>query len=136
MAVILIATDDAETVSILSPMLESLGHSPLSVQTTENMIEDVVLNEAAMVLVAEDVVPYSGWECCEILRGDPSIPRELPVLMLTEGRGNVRRLEKCGFSGTLDPQITGAELGEELTRHLGEHAAPDRYDPLADLNLG
>ena len=136
MAVILIATDDAAAVSHFGQTLASLGHTPLPLASTENIVEDVTLNGVAAILIAENIGPYSSWDCCEMLRRDPTVPADLPVFMLTPGRGNVRRLEKCGFTGTMEPQITAGELAEELSRHLGENAAPEDIDPLADLRLG
>ncbi len=135
MAVILIVSSDAEVVSMVSGTVESLGHTPLPLFTTENVVEDVVLNNVAMVLLSESLVPYSGWETCELLRGDPTVPRDIPILMLTEGRGNIRRLEKAGFNGTLDPDTATAEVGEEFSRLLGPRAVPEGLDPLADLRL-
>lgn len=135
MGVILIASNDIEQVARIAGTVESLGHTPLPLHSTENVIEDVLLNGVAMVLLSENLVPYSGWETCELLRADPTIPPDLPILLLLEGRGNVRRLEKSGFDGTLDPAAPTALVGEEFSRLLGPRAAPEGLDPLADLQL-
>jgi hypothetical protein len=135
MSIILIATNDTQVASVMIGTIEAIGHTPLTVSTTENIVEDVVLNEAAMVLVAEDLEPYSGWDVCELLRNDPGVPSELPVLMLVRGPGNLRKLEKFGFSGTLDPGRSSAEVGDALQRYLGEAAVPEGLDPLAELEL-
>lgn len=120
MAIILIASDDAGTISILAQTAESLGHTPLRLSGTENIVEDVVLNDVELVLLAPDLEPFSGWEACEMLRGDPSVPGNLPILLITKGR-HVRRLEKCGFNGTLDPDDSAALLSEIYARFLGGH---------------
>ena len=135
MAVILVATDDLATASVLSGTIESMGHTPLAVASTENIIEDILLNEVVMVLVAEGLEPFSGWDVCEIIRNDPTVSREFPVLMLVHGKGNVRRLEKCGFTGTISPGLSAADLSEEIHRHLRENLVPDPFDPLAELEL-
>lgn len=135
MAVILIASNDFEDVFMMSGTVESLGHKALPLLSTENLVEDVLFNKVEMVLVTEGLQPFSGWESCEILRGDPTVPERLPILMLVHGPGNVRRLEQYGFTGTLDPGASSAELGEAIVRELGDRAAPADLDALAELDL-
>ena len=130
MSVILVATVDTEYLSILSNTIEALGHTPLPLRGTENVVEDVTLNDAELVLVAPDLLPCAGGAPCEILREDPTVPAELPILLLIDGKGDVRRIEKTGFSGTLSPALSAAELSEEIVRQLGENAAPADFDPV------
>ena len=135
MAVVLLGTDDAATADILAHTVAALGHTPLSLSGTENIVEDVVLNGVPLVLLAPGLRPFSGWDACEILRSDPTVPKELSIVLLTDGRVNMRRVETCGFSGILDPQSAAAELSEAIIGHLGDRAAPDDLNPLAELEL-
>jgi hypothetical protein len=134
-AVVLIASENAEEVGVLAGAIESLGHTALPLVTTENIVEDVTLNDVRLVLLAEHLLPYTSYETCGMLREDPTVSPELPILMIVRGPGNARKLEQSGFTGTIDPDMSAAELSEEVVRQLGDDAVPEEIDPLAGLPL-
>ncbi len=131
MATILITGDDFASIDRVRGVTESLGHAVLHAVTTENVIEDVTLNEVALILVSKNTRPFTEWEVCEMLRADPTIPADLAIVLLHTGDFDHRRFSNSRFSGHLNADMAAPLLSEEIIRHLGKNAAPESTDPLA-----
>lgn len=132
MATILVTGDDFTAVDRVRGVVESLGHSLLHSVTTENIVEDILLNEVPLVIVAQNSRPLSEWEVCAELRGDPTLPGDLDVLLLHFGDIDRRRLADSDFDGELEPNFPADVMREVIVRHLGVRAAPELGDPLAN----
>lgn len=131
MATILITGGDTSAVDAVRGVAEGLGHRLLHTVTTENVNEDVVFNDVPLVIVSENTSPFDAWEVCKLLRDDPTIPKDLAILLMHTGDVNPRRYSASGFTGKLEA-ASGAHLwSEEIVRQLGEYAAPETTDPLA-----
>jgi len=79
MATILLTGEDASALSSIAATIESMGHATLQAHTTENIVEDVVLNDVSLVIAMESSIPFSGYEVADILREDPTVPPALPM---------------------------------------------------------
>jgi len=135
LSVVLVASEGVHEVEQLAGSIASMGYTPLPLFSTENIIEDVTLNSVRLVILSDQLTPFSGNETCTMLRSDPGIDPSLPILLLADGRVDPRRLEKYGFTGTLNPEASTAEQAEEVIRLLGDYAAPDALNPLKSLGI-
>lgn len=131
MATVLITGDNFAEIGRVRGVVEGLGHSVLHEVTTENVIEDVALNEVALVIASENTLPFSEWEICAMLRGDPASPFDLAIILLHTGDVDRRRFAASGFDGKIDADMPAQILSEEIVRRLGKNAAPETTDPLA-----
>ncbi len=131
MATILITGGDTAAVDAARGVAEGMGHCVLHVVTTENLIEDVMFNNVLLVIVSETTAPFDGWEVCKLLREDPSISRDLAILLMHTGDVNPRKYSGSGFTGKIDADADAHLWTEEIVRQLGQYAAPETTDPLA-----
>jgi DNA-binding response OmpR family regulator len=129
MATILITGDDFAAVNPVRGVAEGLAFTILHAYTTENVVEDAVLNGVALVIVGESSRPFDGWEVCAMLRADPAIPADLPILLMHGGDVNERRFEKAGFSGKIAANAPAALWTEEIVRQMGERASNASVNP-------
>ena len=121
MAKILLATDDAELYTILSAEIEGEGHVCLWTVEGQEAYE-IALNEqpdAVLLDVALDI--FDGFECCTMLREDPDIPKELPILLLSDDSINPKLLERVHASG----HFPKTHVAHELVGVLVDLLPPD-----------
>ncbi len=128
MAAILITGDNYAAVSQIRGVAEGLGHFLLHAPTTENVIEDVMLNQVVLVIASENSRPFSEWEVCDMLREDPTLPFGLAILLLHSGDVDRRRFAASKFDGKIDADMPAQILTEEIVRHLGVNAGPETSD--------
>jgi len=117
MAKILLATDDAELYAILSAEIEGEGHSCLWAVNGQDAYETATQEQPDAVLLDVALDIFDGFECCAMLREDPDIPKELPILLLSDDALNPKLLERVLAS-----------------RHFSKtHITHELIDLLADL---
>lgn len=127
MATILISAEDSRLAERLAATVEGLGHTALQILTTENVAEDVRLNDVDLVITGLSTSPFDGLETCDLLRADPDVAARLPILLATDEGVDPKRIEKAGISEVVATEVDAAVLNETLVRCLGEAAVPDRW---------
>lgn len=118
MALVLIADDHDDTVTILSAEIEAEGHSIAAVTNGSDAYQSVVAERPDLVLLGPSLPIHDGYETCSMLRGDPDVPERLPIVMLGSTDLDHRRLERAGITTTFPRQHGSADVRELLTRLL------------------
>jgi len=104
--------------------LSAEGHQVICAANGQEAYE-IALQEKPDLVFLDIMMPiYSGYETCELLRNDPEVPKELPIVFLTSLDADTRMLEKVGASDHLPKRHMVVELREVLAKHLGPEANP------------
>ena len=118
MDAMLITGNDLAAVQPLQGAAEALGFAVLHSLTTENVIEDVLLNDVAIVVTQLHSQPYDAWEVCALLRADPSIPSSVAIILMHNGDLDTRQLEKSGFTTALHADAPAAQWSDAIVKIL------------------
>lgn len=123
MARILIATDDTETAQLLTVSAGALGHETRVALNGLEAVEVALDWQPDLIFLSESLRVYNGFELCAILRADPQISREIPILLVTSSEPDAKTLELAGLTDRLAPDSLGVEMRETLSRFLPRHLA-------------
>lgn len=118
MALVLIADDHDDTVTILSAEIEAEGHSVATVMNGSDACQCVLAERPELVFLGASLPIHDGYETCSMLRGDPDVPEKLPIVMLGSSDLDHRRLERAGITTTFPRQHGASDVRELLTRLL------------------
>lgn len=119
MATILIATMDSGVYDILSAEVEGEGHDVLWATDGKDAIDLTVERRPVTVFLEPELPIFSGFEVAEILRGDPDVPRDLPLLVLCDEPIEPHRFERSGFTS----QFPKAHAHQQLREVLAQFAS-------------
>lgn len=117
MASVLIVDDEIGICDVLSQSVSSLGHDAVSVQTLQDAIHQVTLNEFDVVFLDVTLPDGSGLDILPQIQGAPSAPE---VIIIT-GSGDPDGAELAVRSGVWDYVLKGNTLSHmtlSLTRAL------------------
>lgn len=118
MARILIASEDMACAEILSAELSGQGHAVTVATDGHDAYERALAEQPEIVFLDIPLQVFNGYEVCRMLRDDPEIPRNLPIICLATPDVKDRLLEKAGFTETIPKQHEAWEIQEILSRHL------------------
>lgn len=114
MAVVLIATSDSALAITLSAEIEALGHEPLW-EADGHAAHMAALESQPKVVFMDTTLPvHTGLELAALLRADPDLPRELPLLLLTDDAVDPHTLERNGITAVFPKTHEAAALREIL----------------------
>ncbi|MBI5090817.1 MAG: response regulator [Candidatus Hydrogenedentes bacterium] len=122
MARILVANDDSLGAELLALTLTAEGHEVIPAVNGFDAYESAVHDDPDLVILDPVMPIYSGYDICEMLRNDPAIPKELPVVFMTTGNEDRRRIERVGATDTISKNYAAVELRDLLVKHLGTKA--------------
>ncbi|MCO6048095.1 sigma-54 dependent transcriptional regulator [Aeoliella sp. ICT_H6.2] len=132
---ILIVDDEPPQRELLGDVVQSLGMSPVEVESGEAALELIAREPPDMVLLDVRLGGISGLETLRRIR--QSLP-DLPVLLIT-GFADVRQAVeavKCGADDYLSKPIDLEELQTAITDALGRAATDGQSDQHPDLPAG
>lgn len=124
MAKILVADDDMASLDVMALALSAEGHEVLCATNGQEAYEMTLTDQPDLVLLDIMMPIYSGYEVCELLRNDTSVPPELPIVFLTSMDADKRMMEKVGATDHLPKRHMVVELRDLIVKHLGEKANP------------
>jgi DNA-binding response OmpR family regulator len=118
MATVLIATGDSRVFEVLAAEAGGEGHRVLWAADGKEAY-DMALSDAPDLVMLDSSLPvFDAFETCSLLRGDPTVPADLPVFVLSDEDLDRRRLEKVRLTGRFAKSHGASELREFLTRYL------------------
>ena len=79
MAKILIVDDDSETTTLLSAIVSSLGHEPISVNQSWRALATAKAEKPALALRDIMMAEINGIDLCKLIKADPDLS-EIPVI--------------------------------------------------------
>jgi CheY-like chemotaxis protein len=120
MAKVLLVGDDIAAIDLMATSIEGLGYEAITLYESIDTVEAVVTEEIDLVILEENMNVFNGFEIAEQLKGDPDVPNELPVLMMTTNKIKPQDLEHAQIEDTILPEIELSLLREVLVSLLGE----------------
>jgi CheY-like chemotaxis protein len=118
MARILLATSDAALSAALEATLEGAGYGVHALDTGIDVLETALAEAPDLVLLDHALAVRDGLETTDLLRADPEIPRELPILLLADDAPPSPVLERHGVSAVLPKRLDAALLLERVVSWL------------------
>lgn len=118
MATILLATADAATAAAVEAVLMALGHDVAIVDSGVDVVDTALSRAPALVLLDRALTVHDGFEVAALLRADPEVPAELPVLLLSDDAIPATLRERHGIDAVLPKRHDAAALTEAVVDAL------------------
>lgn len=118
MARILVASEDMACAEILAAELGGQGHAITVASSGYEAHQRALAEQPEIVFLDIPLQVFNGYEVCRMLRDDPEIPKNLPIICLTTPDVKDRLMEKAGFTEAIPKQHEAWEIQEVLSRHL------------------
>lgn len=122
MANVVIATMDSLVGDTLSSEISGEGHDVVWVQDGLDACDQVLAQRPALVFLDEELPVFNAFEVAVILRGDPEVPKELPIFLLSDATVEPHRLEQSGFTGLFRKTHGYFELRELLAARIDPYS--------------
>lgn len=116
MATVLIATMDSQAFESLSSEVMGEGHDVIWASDGQEACERAP--EAAVVFLDAALPIFNGYEVATILRGDPDVRRDLPLLLLGDEAVEPHQFEQAGFTGQFRKSHSYCDVREILSTLL------------------
>lgn len=124
MARILIADDDSSAFEVMSVALAADGHEVLYAADGQEAYQKTLEAKPDLVFLDVMMPVFDGFETCRMLRDDPDVPAELPIVFLTSVDTVSKKFEEAGGTDYLPKRHMIQDLQDLLVRHLGPKAVP------------
>lgn len=122
MATILIATMDSQAYDSLSSEILGEGYEVLWASDGKEACD--LAPGAALVFLDASLPIFNAYEVATLLRGDPDLPRDLPILLLGDEAAEPHQFERAGFTGQFRKSHSYCDVRELLSCHLQATAPP------------
>ena len=122
MATILIADQDYTSSAIMAACLEGEGHTVVIAMTGLEAQELALSELPDMIFLATALPIFNGFETCEMLRDDPEVPKELPIVLIASDTPDTHTLEHVGATSFFMREHLSADLRELVINLLGDKA--------------
>jgi len=124
MATVLIATGDSGLFDVMAAEISGERHRVLWATDGKDAY-DVTLMDMPDLLALDPALPvFNAFETCRLLRGDPSVPHDLPIFLLTDEEADPRQLEKAQFTGVFSKTHNVHSVREWLAAYLPPQTMP------------
>ena len=123
MSTILVATIDSQAFESLSSEIQGEGHDVLWAGDGKEACD--LAPGAELVFVDAALPIFDGFEVATLLRGDPDVPRDLPILLLADDAAEPHLFERAGFTGQFRKSHSYCDVRELLSTHLRATPAPE-----------
>jgi CheY-like chemotaxis protein len=126
-APILIIEDNADNLTLLQDILQSLGYRHISARDGEAGLDLVREQPPVLILLDLSLPRMDGWSVARALKGDPAL-KAIPVIALTAHamRGDREKALEAGCDGFLTKPINLRELTSTVRRYVNPPEAPTR----------
>jgi twitching motility two-component system response regulator PilH len=101
------------------------GHEVLTATDGLDAYTITLEKQADLVFLEVSMPVFNGFETCTMIRDDPEIDQDLPIVFLTNAPVDAKTIEQVGATDQLPKTHLSVELQEMLVRHLGEKAVVD-----------
>lgn len=125
MAKIVVACEDEVVRATLCAEIDGERHEVLDVYDGYEAYQRTLDDQPDLVILDAVLPVFSGLETCDMIRADPEIAAELPIIFLLSEDTNIRTLEKAGATDYL-PRAHGIH---ELRDLLAKYLPPDSMPP-------
>ncbi len=123
MARMLIATDNAGLYQVFAAELEGDRHDVHWAVNGKEAFDVVVENMPDMAFLDVHLPLFSGLAVSKLLRAEPAIPPEFPIVLLSDDPIDPHLVEKAQSSAVFPKQHLAQDLRELVCKLLGPQAA-------------
>lgn len=137
MAKIVVVGDDATCIAIATAVIESILHEAVHVEDPLDVVEQIVATDARLVILDEHFAEFDAFQIAEMIRQDPEVPRELPIVLMACDTPNLRRLYQAGVTDYMLKESSSVMIQDMVLNYLGDEAGASdasEDDPVAFLN--
>jgi CheY-like chemotaxis protein len=113
-----IGTDDLWIIETLGAEAEALGYECVHAANGFEVIEEIGRKRPAVVFIDASILVVSAHACCRELRQDPTVPKTLPIFLLTDNANDPLVLARFEFTGSFPKQHGFEDLREFLAHHV------------------
>jgi CheY-like chemotaxis protein len=114
----IIGTDDLGIIETLGAEIQALGYETVCAANGLEVIEAVGRKCPSVVFLDASILVVSAYACCRELRQDPTVPKSLPIFLLTDNETSPRILARFGFTGIFPKRHGFENLREFLARKV------------------
>lgn len=118
MATVILATMDTQVHDTLSPEIAGEGHTVVWARDGQEACDGTLSEEPALIFVERALPIFDGFEVAEILRADPDVPRELPIILLSDEPVDPHQFARSGFTEQFPKSHGYFEVRELLAAHI------------------
>lgn len=104
------------------------GHRTLLASDGNEAYEVTLAQGPDLVFLEKSMPVFDGFETCEMIRNDPGIAPELPLILVTGDKVDAKRVERAGISEVVAESELTLRIRDLLVEHLGPKAVPDREE--------
>lgn len=122
MAKILVATEDLLAQDQMVATIEAEGYE--TVTATDGMeAQEVALSEQPdLILLEPTLAVFDGFETALALREDPDIPKEVPIVLITDEAVEPHKVERFKITELFPKTHGSVHLRDMVVRLLGDKA--------------
>ena len=124
MAHILVADDDYAFRERFEAELSAARHVVSTADDGYQALEAASSAPLDLVFVSPNLAIFNGFEVCRMLRSDPEIPADMPVVLVCGRDIDPHDVESAGFTRTFAKSHAFGEVQELLADLLGPLAGP------------
>ncbi|MCC6145622.1 MAG: response regulator [Candidatus Hydrogenedentes bacterium] len=115
---IVVGTEDGRLADILAGEIEAEGFAVAWCTSGQDVLDTVLAHSVAAVFLDGPLAVFDGYTTSTLLRDDPDVAPDLPVILLCATEPDRRRVERAGFSHVL-PHAHSRQDVRELLSGLG-----------------
>lgn len=118
MATILLATGDTGLYDVFSAEIGGEGHSVLWAVTGKEAYDLALVEKPDMVFLDVYLAVFDGLETCSLMRSDPELPANLPIVLLSDDEISAKQVGKARVTACFPKTHQVHELRDLLVRCL------------------
>ena len=119
MAKILLAGEDQMTLDNMEATLSGEGHEVIAAATGLEAYETALSENPDLVYLEVNMPVFNGFETCEMIREDPEIPKNLPLVLIADDDVPVKKMEQYEVTNQLPKNHLSIHLCEMTINTLG-----------------
>jgi len=129
MSGVIIATRDAAIYSVLEAEITAERFEVFWAMDGQEAWEHAQENTPDMVILDMQLEVYGAFELCGMLRADPDIPPDMPIVLLLDGDISTKQVNRGGFTAMFQKPHVIISLREMMYTHLRVESIPQQiYD--------
>ena len=119
MAKILLAGEDQTALDNMEATLSGEGHEVITAATGLEAYETTLSENPDLVYLEVNMPVFNGFETCEMIREDPEIPKNLPLVLIADDDVPAKKMEQYEVTNQLPKNHLSVDLSEMTINTLG-----------------
>lgn len=120
MAHVMLASEDEALIAQFTATIEAEGHTITVASNGLEAYTQANAEQPVLVLLDEVLGVHGALETAEIIRNDPELPADIPILILTGDDMDPRKLSQSGATGQLARDSGSVSIRDAVVRLIGD----------------